>query len=71
MVGVVIGMPAAAGIDGDDVALLRAGGQRRRQFVEIGGGARQPRQADHRAAGRGACAVFANVEPQAVLRGDK
>ncbi len=43
VVGVVVGMAPAAGIDGDDVPLRRTGGKRRRKFVEIGGGAGKAR----------------------------
>ena len=37
MIGVVIGMAAAAGIDGDHMPLRRTSRQCRRQLVEIGG----------------------------------
>src|SRR5271166_2639688 len=51
--------------------LRGARGQRRRKLVEVGGGARQTRQADHGYSLRGAAAIFAHVEPQPILRGNE
>ena len=71
MVGVMIGMAAAAQVDRDDVPLRRTGRQRRREFVEIGGGAGETRQADHRQSRCGTRAIFAHMDTQPVLRRDE
>src|SRR4029077_7787227 len=62
MIGLVIGMAAAPGINGDHVPLRRTPLQSRSQFVEIGGRARQAREAYNRHAGTGAIAVCAHME---------
>ena len=66
---VVIGVAAAARIDGDDASRLRTAAQERRQFREIGHRPRQAGQADDRELRRGTGSIVAYMQTKPVLRG--
>ena len=70
-VAVIVRAAAAAQVEGEHAA-RRTGvaGERRRERLEVGAGAGQPRQADRWQPCANAGAVLLHVQPQLVLRGD-
>ena len=71
-IAVVVGPAAAAGVEGDGAPRRRrVVRERGRERLEVGAGARQPRQAHRRQPRGGARAPFTHEEPQPVRRGDE